>query len=248
MSDERQAVCSTLADEVEQLIDRWDGERKDWYRDDERAGVPERIMHAFSDLREAARLDRFVTHILADPKRYDLHKVLIPGVKAVNGWIQPDSTGMPAYQRLLQHAIAELRLVTARAVEPPGDWAREAELKCKCPDCRELAAFLRDPAKKVLRVPLRKERRRHLHQQIDQQRLDLTHVTDRKGSPQTLVCTKTQASYKRRLEQYRIDCGHRDDLEELARGPRRSVVPGSAGKRLKAKRKRAASAPRHAKK
>jgi hypothetical protein len=143
---------------------------------------------------------------------------------------------MPAYERLLQHALAELRSLTAAPVEPPRDWAREAELKCNCADCRALAAFLRNPAEEVGRFPLRKDRRQHLHQQIDRQKLDVTHVTERKGSPQTLVCTKTQASYQRRLAQYEIDGRLLADLEQLTRGPRRSLVPPPVSKRLKAAR------------
>jgi hypothetical protein len=37
-----------------------------------------------------------------------------------------------------------------------------------------------------------KERRRHLHGIIDSNRCDCTHVTEHRGSPHTLVCTKTE--------------------------------------------------------
>jgi hypothetical protein len=36
-------------------------------------------------------------------------------------------------------------------------------------------------------------------------RLDMTHVTERTGSPQTLVCSKTRARYERRCRQYSED-------------------------------------------
>jgi hypothetical protein len=232
MNDERRAVCGKLADEVEQLIDRWDSGNKEGYRrDNPRAGVPEGMIHALSALGDAPRLDRFVAHVLADPKRYDLHEIIIPAVKAIHTWIRAESPGMLAYERLLQHALAELRALTAVPVEPPGDWAREANLACKCADCRELATFLRDPTKKVLRFPLRKDRRQHLHQQIDAQRLDLTHVTERTGSPQTLVCTKTQASYERRLAQYEVDRSLLGEFEQLTGVAQLSVVPTTVGKR-----------------
>jgi len=35
----------------------------------------------------------------------------------------------------------------------------------------------------------------------------MTHVTERKGSPYTLVCTKTRATYERACKQHRIDIG-----------------------------------------
>jgi hypothetical protein len=52
---------------------------------------------------------------------------------------------------------------------------------------------------------VRKERRRHLHQQIDHHGMDMTHVTERVGSPQTLVCAKTRVAYERQWSQYKED-------------------------------------------
>ena len=59
------------------------------------------------------------------------------------------------------------------------------------------------------------ERRQHMHRIIEQHGLDMTHVTERKGSPQTLVCTKTRESYRRRCDQYRDDIAA---LKSLAKG------------------------------
>jgi uncharacterized DUF497 family protein len=63
-----------------------------------------------------------------------------------------------------------------------------------------------DAQAQVARFRVRQDRRQHLHQQIERHGLDMTHVTDRKGSPQTLVCTKTRRTYQRRCEQHRADC------------------------------------------
>jgi hypothetical protein len=52
---------------------------------------------------------------------------------------------------------------------------------------------------------VRKERRQHLHQIIDGNHCDLTHVTTRTGSPHTLVCTKTTASYEKACKIYARD-------------------------------------------
>ncbi len=49
--------------------------------------------------------------------------------------------------------------------------------------------------------------------------LDMTHVTDRRGSPQTLVCTKTRRTYRTRREEYRRDIGHLRTLEPLLAQP-----------------------------
>ena len=60
------------------------------------------------------------------------------------------------------------------------------------------------------RFPVRKELRGHLHAQIDNHKIDLIHETERRGSPQTLVCTKNTNSYKASLKKYH------EDLEHLA--------------------------------
>ena len=45
----------------------------------------------------------------------------------------------------------------------------------------------------------------------------MAHVTDRKGSPQTLVCTKDRRTYQARCAQYRKDIAALASLAKLAR-------------------------------
>ena len=168
-------------------------------------------------------------------QRYKLRKVLIPDVKEIYKWAPKVPAAHPAAARLLQHCLMELRAATARPVEPPKDWARDAKLACTCEDCQMLSRFLSDPEKQVGRFPLRKDRRQHLHQQIEKHHLDLTHVTFRAGSPQTLVCTKTRASYERRQKQYEVDKKLLAELESLAAAEQKPAVK-SASRRRKPKK------------
>jgi hypothetical protein len=161
-------------------------------------------------------MEQFVTHVLADQPHYNLHDVLIPDVKAIDSWLPKVPAARPAAERLLKHCLDELREATARPVEPPKDWAREANLACDCKDCQALSRFLRDPTQQVARFPMAKERRRHIHGQIELHDCDCTHDTERRGSPQTLVCKKTQTSYERRLKQYRTDQKLLAELEAIA--------------------------------
>ncbi len=69
--------------------------------------------------------------------------------------------------------------------------------------------------------------RQQLHQRIDMKRCDVTDVTERSGSPQTLVCTKTQRSYERRIKQFDADTKLLAELEALA-GARRVAVRRSS--------------------
>jgi 2OG-Fe(II) oxygenase superfamily len=214
LTDERRRVCIALADELAQVLERWDRPPKqDWSPPEPRTGIVESVFRALAALGENARLAQFVGYILADPRRYELRTVLIPAVKALQAGQTAASPARGSFERLLHHCLTELRSLTATPIEPPADWRRQADMDCRCADCKELAQFLRDPAEKVHRFPRRKELRQHLHQQIDRHRLDLTHVTERKGSPQTLVCTKNQASYERRLAQFHLDVQFLKDLE-----------------------------------
>jgi hypothetical protein len=97
-------------------------------------------------------------------------------------------------------------------------------LSCSCADCRELLAFALDPVEQTRRFRVRQNRRQHLHQVIERHGLDMTHVTERKGSPQTLVCTKDRRSYHRRCEQYRKDIESLSALTELAGKARAAAV------------------------
>lgn len=220
LTEDRRAVCIKLANALAGAIERWDRrEATPYYLDEDvRTGVVEGTIRIFADLAEDKRLDWFVAHVLRVKEHYDLHQTLIPEVKAIYKWLGKAPAARRAAMRLLEHCRSELRAATASPVEPPTDWTRESNLGCKCADCQALSMFLRDPRMQVARFPLRKERRRHLHGQIEANHCDCTHVTDRRGSPQTLVCMKTQESYKRRLAQYERDQKRLAELDALASG------------------------------
>lgn len=110
-----------------------------------------------------------------------------------------------AYLALWRHGVASLLARSASTPDEPSDWAIAADVSCDCEHCAILKAFCRDPVKRVLRYPLRKELRKHLHRQIDDSRLDMSHETERRGRPFTLVCTKNRASHRRRLAEYAKD-------------------------------------------
>ena len=74
-----------------------------------------------------------------------------------------------------------------------------------------LARFLDDPTQKTWTLKAVEARRGHVEDVIRQAGSDLNVATDRKGRPYTLVCTKNQASYERRVKQ------RQRDLETVAR-------------------------------
>ena len=53
---------------------------------------------------------------------------------------------------------------------------------------------------------------------IRTRRLDIAPVTERKGRPYTLVCTKNRAGHQRRLAEYGEDVSHMESLVRSAPG------------------------------
>lgn len=239
LTKERLSVCRSLAEELEQAIDRWDRRTWDSWREeqDHRIGIVEPVVRALAAIEAAEPLDRVVSRAISDPQHYDLHAVLIPAVKTLlsDRTLHDNAApacGRSACDRLHQHCLAELRTRTATKPQPPADWSRDAKLDCQCTDCRELAEFLQNKDESIHRFPRRKELRQHLHRQIDQHRCDVTHVTERRGSPQTLVCTKTQASYERRLAQFKADLRLLGELERLPTQPSVQVAATKVRRRI----------------
>ncbi|KAJ3458590.1 hypothetical protein MRS44_012699 [Fusarium solani] len=73
---------------------------------------------------------------------------------------------------------------------------------CSCGDCERLNEFLVDRSREVGRFAVNKQRRAHLHQGLDSAHVDCTHTTERRGSPQTLVVTKTFKQIAQRLQSW----------------------------------------------
>lgn len=110
-----------------------------------------------------------------------------------------------AYASLWRHAADFLLTRSATPPEAPTDWTIAHDIDCSCELCVELAAFCVDPVARAHRFPVRSDLRRHLHGIIDTHRLDMSHETEPRGRPYTLVCTKNRASYQRRLAEYAED-------------------------------------------
>ena len=115
------------------------------------------------------------------------------------------AAGSGAFALLWRHAADSLLARSANHPEEPRDWIIGANVGCRCEHCSRLRDFCKDPVARTARFPLRKDLRAHLHQTIDRRGLDIEHVTERRGRPFTLVCTKTRASHQRRLAEYAED-------------------------------------------
>lgn len=99
----------------------------------------------------------------------------------------------------------ELEAAAAVAPTEPGDWSRPAEVGCTCQYCAQLNAFLRDATQEVGRIPAREDMRDHVTHMITRHRCDVKHALERKGSPYSLLLTKTNGSYDRAVRRYKTD-------------------------------------------
>ncbi|HEY0792046.1 MAG TPA: hypothetical protein VGD78_13365, partial [Chthoniobacterales bacterium] len=165
---------------------------------------------------EAVKLrETAATNFMARPRTYAPDTVIVPALSRLHRR-HGDKTTDPAFVRLWKHAVNFLLARSEFSPPAPTDWAQPVKLDCDCADCRGLQAFAEDPARQVHRFRVRKDRRQHLHQTIERYHLDMTHQTERIGSPQTLVCTKTRWTYEKRCQQYASDIGHFQTLLGVA--------------------------------
>jgi hypothetical protein len=193
---ERIEVCRRLCERSVGALEAFDKKRHDheWQLQKiDRGALLGSLAAAMLAVGAEEALSRLVDHALASD-RYDLTDAHLAAIFALERQLaKPSADG--AISRWLAACRRELERRTAHAPQKPADYRRAAKLSCNCRDCRALSEFLADPDRREARFPLAKERRRHLHNIIDRDRCDCTHVTEHRGSPHTLVCTKTTASY-----------------------------------------------------
>jgi hypothetical protein len=98
---------------------------------------------------------------------------------------------------LAADCAGRLRAKLALPERIDGDWTIELPAGCTCDLCDRLAVFLQDRHETSFDWPLAQARREHVHRRVDNAELPVTHETRRRGSPYTLVLTKTAALFTR---------------------------------------------------
>ena len=138
--------------------------------------------------------ERAVTYALAWPKTYELDRILVPALRDMK-------RSDPAIQPLRAACLTHLRARIAKPLAPPADWRRASKVSCTCEHCRQLTAYLDDPAQQVWILRAVEHVRGHVEGTIRSSHVDLDTRTDRHGRPYSLICSKNQASYERRAKQ-----------------------------------------------
>ncbi|MFN2445848.1 MAG: hypothetical protein ABR606_09755 [Vicinamibacterales bacterium] len=169
---------------------------------------------------EAPDLRRAACNAVAAARSFDSARVIVSALSLVRGRDRNTISADDDYQHLWHQAATMLLARSEQPPKAPKDWRQEGRIRCTCDDCRELHTFVHDPIERTHRFRLRKDRRRHLHEQIQRHGLDMTHETERRGSPQTLVCAKTRRSYERRCAEHEADVAAMATLLRITDGKR----------------------------
>ncbi len=154
-------------------------------------------------------------NIVAGTDVFDPGKVIVPALALLQERERKGFAFDAAAGRLWVHAAEFLLARSERPPASPTDWRQAVTLSCKCEDCRGLQAFALDAQAQVARFKAAEHRRLHLEGQIRLHGLDMNCLTERKGSPRTLVCTKTRRTFQRQCEQHRADCASMNALLDL---------------------------------
>ncbi|EFQ26740.1 2OG-Fe(II) oxygenase superfamily protein [Colletotrichum graminicola M1.001] len=73
-----------------------------------------------------------------------------------------------------------------------------ARSRCACLNCHRLNRFLENPGEYVCRFSVNKKTRYHLHQEIERNRIQCSHETERNWPTETLVVTKLREKEERK--------------------------------------------------
>ncbi|KAG5952530.1 hypothetical protein E4U53_000663 [Claviceps sorghi] len=180
----------------------------------------------------------FVSKLAANARQLvadEFHALWLPFLRSVLPILDSNQVALDtAYCQQLFSALLEA-YVDGYIGRQPGrnkNLVRARATSCSCQDCNSLNAFLASSTEEVGYFAVNKQRRMHLHRQLDSGRVDCTHETERSGTPQTLVVTKTFWN----IEKQRLDWAQRlmvareqmrtfkkDDLRQLL-GPKYTTI------------------------
>lgn len=212
-----------LRPSVAALVDTLLGERVNahpadpWHRPAAvEPGLVDDLLYALARMDADSLAERVVDHILANAAIFGFDAILIPAMLQIT-----ERAHMPhltCVERLRAACVDHLRARAAEPLAPPADFARPCQLACRCDHCAELGRFLADPGRREWVFAAAEPHRRHVESSVHQSGCDLDLTTRRQGRPYSMVATKNQASYERRVVQRKNDLAH---LARLGAEPHR---------------------------
>lgn len=157
-------------------------------------------------LGDAKVTERLFGMLTSNPSWIDLRSFQVEASLGMRAWAASrwDATPQPI-EAWISEVRRKLEVATASRPTPPTDFAREANIACRCQHCTLLKAFMADPTASVTRLGSNNQNRDHLESQINSNKLDVRHELDQTRRPFALKLTKTVASYERAAKRYESD-------------------------------------------
>ena len=165
------------------------------------------LLTALGCIDAAPLADRVVNHVLANPDAFGMDAILVPAVLDLTEHAQD----IASVRRLRTACLRHLRARISEPLAPPADLARPCPIACRCAYCTELCRFLADAVRCEWALKAAAQHRGHVESSIRQSACDVDVTISTRGRPYSLIATKNQASYERRVVQ------RKKDLAELAR-------------------------------
>lgn len=137
------------------------------------------------------RLPQLTTKFITCSKLYPLLTTLAPAILELHNSLATLEM-RESLKQLLLHCISNLENSLRCPLSPPATWSHPILITCSCADCQQLKKFLHNPNTMQCRFRMGKQRRQHIHQQLDAHRCPVTHTTEHVGNPHTLIVTKTR--------------------------------------------------------
>ena len=165
----------------------------------------------------AGKLNQAVKFIIGSPNLISPDRVIPQFLNAL--WLErrDDAKCSDAFDVLWRHSSDYLLSRSATYPESPPDWKLPTDqLSSECPQYKKIKEFCADPQAQVLRLAIAQSVRFRVMSEVEKSKIDMRFETEEKGRPYKLVCTKTRASYERRLKEYSEDIKHIRLLKEIA--------------------------------
>lgn len=140
--------------------------------------------------------------------RLDVDKVLLPALVSLAGKARLKVPLRPIVQRVQE--VLDQRV--AAAPRPPADFVRSsASITCRCAICADVKGFLASPTQEEWRLSAVQVQRYHVEANVAG--ADVTRTTVKRGSPHTLVLTKSLKSYEVAVAEHKKQIAARQGLD-----------------------------------
>ncbi len=130
--------------------------------------------------------------------------------------LSEDAFAAAGFPSLYQHSHQQLKQAIATGTRASDDWSLTVNNPCNCDDCTTMGRFLSAKTQQRVALPLGKDRRKHLHRQIGYLDIPVSHVTQRSGSPFSLVLTKSPTIFRSAAKQMKLRKAQWKELQGLA--------------------------------